>query len=282
MSTRGKDIEEDDGEDEDLTNFEMVAADANPVERKQKKSLDLRWKELVKDDDNVDFRNKKEHKSDGNAKSRGVKKELKSTELEVVKSHEPKVGNGGIDVVQSSFGNGMQSTIKSKNTTSHSRHVGAGVEPGSTSMESEIDAENRARLEKMSTEEIAEAQAEIMKKMNPELIKILQKRGQNKMKKESSINSAAIGSIAEAYSDNTKKKSTSDNAHSMIITGPDHIQKGLVSKDVPEIKSSATSLWDSWSTNVEAARDLRFSLDGDLINDYRQGPGIFSFGIIVC
>ncbi|GJV90533.1 transcriptional elongation regulator MINIYO [Tanacetum coccineum] len=50
----------------------------------------------------------------------------------------------------------------------------AGIELGSTNIESEIDARNRARLEKMSPEEIANAQAEIMKNMDPALKKILQ------------------------------------------------------------------------------------------------------------
>ncbi|KAK9052081.1 hypothetical protein SSX86_028709 [Deinandra increscens subsp. villosa] len=274
LSTHGKEVEEDDGEDTDLTNFDLVAADANPIKRKQKKGLDFRrWKELANGDDSVLLHNKKEHKSDGNAKPREVEKELNSTKSEVVKSHEHKIGNVGVDDIQSNIGNGIQSTIKSKNTSSHSLHVAAGMEQGSTSIESEIDAENRARLEKMSTDEIAEAQDEIMKKMNPALIKILQKRGQNKMKKKNSIDSAAIGSISEAFSENNKKESISDNAHSTTITSQKHTQKGLENKDVAEVKSAATSLWDAWSTNVEAARDLRFSLDGDVINNYGQAPG---------
>ncbi|XP_076942172.1 transcriptional elongation regulator MINIYO-like [Bidens hawaiensis] len=274
LSSHGKDDEEEDREEEDLTNFNLVAAEANPIKRKQKKALDFRQrKEIVNNEDNAGLYNKKEHKSDGNAKSHDVKKELNSAKSEVVKSHEHNTGNAGIDGVQSNTGNGTRSTVKSKNTTSNPSHVSAGIEHGSTSIESEIDAENRARLEKMSTDEIAEAQAEIMKKMSPELIKILQKRGQNKMKKNSSISSAAIGSIAEAFSESKSKESMTDNAHSMIITNPDQIQKELENKDVPEVKSSATSLWDTWSTNVEAARDLRFSLDGDLVNDYGQVSG---------
>ncbi|GKD09273.1 transcriptional elongation regulator MINIYO, partial [Tanacetum coccineum] len=52
---------------------------------------------------------------------------------------------------------------------------------------SEIDAGNRARLEKMSPEEIADAQAEIMKKMDSALKKILQEKEQDKTKKNTSI-----------------------------------------------------------------------------------------------
>ncbi|KAD3642120.1 hypothetical protein E3N88_31344 [Mikania micrantha] len=268
VRTHGKDDEEDDGEDEDFTNFDMIAADAKPIKRKQNKGLNFRrWQELMNDD------NKKEHKSDGNAKPHDVKKELNNIKSEVVKIHEHKLVSVGVDDIQSNVGNGIQSTVKSKskNTTSHLLHAGAGNEQDYTSMESEIDAENRARLEKMSTDEIAEAQAEIMKKMNPELIKILQKRGQKKMKKTSSINSAAIGSIGESLNEKIKKESTNDNAHNMNTTSTNHMQNGLEDRDVSGVKSSATSLWDAWSTNVEAARDLRFSLDGDVIDDY--GPG---------
>ncbi|GJU21195.1 transcriptional elongation regulator MINIYO [Tanacetum coccineum] len=61
------------------------------------------------------------------------------------------------------------------------------IEQGSTNIGSEIDAGNRARLEKMSPEEIADAQAEIMKKMDSALKKILQEKEQDKTKKNSSI-----------------------------------------------------------------------------------------------
>ncbi|XP_076905908.1 transcriptional elongation regulator MINIYO-like [Bidens hawaiensis] len=261
-----KDKDDDDEEEcEDLTKFNLVAAEANPIQRKQKKGLDFRrWKEIVNNEDDVSLYNKKDHKSDGNAKSHDVKKEFNTAKSQVVNTHDHNTGNAAID------GNGIRSTVKSNNTTSNPVHVSAPIEHGSTSIETEIDAENRARLEEMSTDEIAEAQAEIMKKMSPEVIKILQKRGQNKMKKNTSITSAAIGSIAEAFSESKSKESMTDNAHSMIITSPDQIQKELENK---EVNSSATSLWDTWSTNVEAARDLRFSLDGDLVNDYGQVSG---------
>lgn len=225
----------------------------------------------MNDDNTVEFGNKKENKPD-------VKKESSSTKLEAVKSFEHKISNVGVNDVQN-FDSGMRSTVKSNNTASNSFPVGSGIEQGSTSIESEIDSENRARLEQMSADEIAEAQDEIMKKMNPDLIKILQKRGQKKMKKTSSINSSVIGSIGEVFDDIIKKESTSDNAHNIIITNTNNIQNGLENEDVQEIKSTTNSLWDTWSTNVEAARDLRFTLDGDVINDYGQEPGNDTYDI---
>ncbi|PWA96454.1 Armadillo-type fold [Artemisia annua] len=261
--------------------FDKVAVDAGPVQRKQKKGLDFkRWKDII----NADQANEKEQKPNGNRKPSNVKKDLNGEKLEVVRNREYNIGVG-IDDVESNIDYGMRSTVKAKKASFDSVPVGVGVEQGSTSIESEIDAENRARLEKMSTDEIAEAQAEIMKKMDPALIKILQKRGLDKTRKNStaswkssirsnsSISSAVIGSFAESNDNKVEKVSTSDNAQNMIMAGPNHKRIGLESKDVPETKSSSGSLWDAWSTNVEAARDLRFSLDGDVINDHVPVPG---------
>nr|GFB09920.1 transcriptional elongation regulator MINIYO [Tanacetum cinerariifolium] len=50
------------------------------------------------------------------------------------------------------------------------------IEQGYMNIKSEIDANNCARLEKMSPEEIAVAQAEIMKNMDLALKKILQEK----------------------------------------------------------------------------------------------------------
>lgn len=294
MSTRGKVEEEEDGEDgddEDYAMFDRVAADAVPVKRKQKKGLDFkRWKDIINADQADEFGNKKEQKPNGNRKPSNVKKDLNGEKLEVVKNSEYNIGVG-IDDVQSNIDYGMRSTVKAKKTSFDSVPVGVGVEQGSTSIESEIDAENRARLEKMSTEEIAEAQAEIMKKMDPALIKILQKRGLDKTRNNSStrsktsissnssIISAVIGSFAESNDNKVEKVSTSDNGQNMIMADPNRKRIGLEGKDVPETKSSSGSLWDAWSTNVEAARDLRFSLDGDVINDHGSVPGNETYDI---
>lgn len=237
--------------------------------------MDLKqWQELTNDDNTT----KKQHKYNGSAKPSDPKKESGNTNSEVPKSHKQNAGNVGIDAVESNLDNGTQSTIKSKDISRKVKveskdeimmDVGELSMPtshGSTSMESEIDAENRARLEKMSTDEITEAQAEIMKKMDPALIKILQKRGQDKMSKKSST--SAIASI-DAKNQKESVISETDNAQKMIKTNPNHSTTGL------ESKSNASSLWDAWSTNVEAARDLRFSLDGDVLNDYGNDDYFF-------
>ncbi|XVE67218.1 hypothetical protein DITRI_Ditri08aG0142500 [Diplodiscus trichospermus] len=96
------------------------------------------------------------------------------------------------------------------------------------SLESEIDAENRARLEKMSQEEIAQAQAEIMEKMNPALLQLLKKRGQEKLKHQKHSSSDLASNIElgikcknqsnnsinspNIESNNSHKETTSSNA----------------------------------------------------------------------
>ncbi|KAI3502383.1 hypothetical protein L1887_30417 [Cichorium endivia] len=270
--------EEDDGEDEDHTNFNLLAANAKPIQRKQKKGLDLkRWKELTNDDNTT----KKEHKYNGNAKPSDPKKSSSNTVSEVLNTHKQKAGGVVSDSVQSNFENGIKSTINSKDMSEKVMveskdeimvdmgELNMQKSHDSTSMETEIDAENRARLEKMSTDEITEAQSEIMKKMNPALIKILQKRGQEKMSKKSSSTTSVTASIDAKNQKESISASKTDNANSqkMIKTNQNDSKSGL------ESKSPASSLWDAWSTNVEGTRDLRFSLDGDVINDYGQVPG---------
>lgn len=86
------------------------------------------------------------------------------------------------------------------------------------------------------------------------------------MSKKSST--SAIASI-DAKNQKESVISETDNAQKMIKTNPNHSTTGL------ESKSNASSLWDAWSTNVEAARDLRFSLDGDVLNDYGNDDYFF-------
>ncbi|CAN1771007.1 Transcriptional elongation regulator MINIYO [Linum perenne] len=112
-----------------------------------------------------------------------------------------------------------------------------GVAQRSTGLESEIDAENHARIQNMSPEEIAEARAELMEKMNPSLLNLLKRRGQQKLNKQS---------LSE--SDVATKNEPAN--------GPPNSSKS----------------WNTWSERVEAARRLRFSLEGNVISaDYETG-----------
>ncbi|GJV42984.1 pentatricopeptide repeat-containing protein [Tanacetum coccineum] len=93
-------------------------------------------------------------------------------------------------------------------TTGFQISCSGGIELGSTNIESEIDAKNRAQLEKMSPEEIENAQAEIMKNMDRALKKILQKESLDNARKmfdemsKKDFNSWAI--MIVGYADNSE------------------------------------------------------------------------------
>ncbi|KAL0334536.1 UNVERIFIED_CONTAM: Transcriptional elongation regulator MINIYO [Sesamum radiatum] len=148
--------------------------------------------------------------------------------------------------------------------------AGQNVVGGEGSLESQIDAENHARLAKMSADEIAEAQAEIMAKLNPKLINALKTRGQAKVKKQKFSLSEITGGEAD---DPQHEKNLSDlttNSYNSISDKPVEKVPQDTPKDEGDKSFSNTSpqncgLWDAWSKRVERVRNMRFSLDGNII-----------------
>ncbi|KAL3037296.1 hypothetical protein AAZX31_01G058600 [Glycine max] len=144
-------------------------------------------------------------------------------------------------------------------------------EKESVSLESEIDAENRAQIQQMSAEEIAEAQAEIMEKMSPALLKALQKRGQDKLKKlksEVGTGSDSVNGHVQSPQD-AKHLHTEDGITQTVIAPP---SKEKLDDEKISTKTSTTassSAWNAWSNRVEAVRELRFSLAGDVVDSER-------------
>ena len=173
-----------------------------------------------------------------------------------------------------------QVNMEEQETPSSHRAPGSenfGIDQGAMTLESQIDAENCAQLERMSPEEIEEAQAEIMEKMNPTLLKMLKKRGQAKLKKQKCPGSdlPTNGQLDNLQDENqltqvTKGFSLMERDNSHMVTAKD-TQKG---QDNVALKNSGpgnSSLWNAWSGRVEAVRELRFSLDGTVIeNDFVQ------------
>ncbi|KAF2296802.1 hypothetical protein GH714_003522, partial [Hevea brasiliensis] len=135
----------------------------------------------------------------------------------------------------------------------------------------------------MSPEEIAEAQAEIMEKMDPALVNLLKKRGQEKLKQQylsrsdkpiSNELNNTLSEIQTAKSSEISSHVRSDSSDMMTITtstdtkiGPDN---GLVQDSGPH----DGYLWNSWSERVEAVRRLRFSLEGSVITDESEAGDI--------
>ncbi|KAI5577602.1 hypothetical protein BDE02_09G123800 [Populus trichocarpa] len=163
-----------------------------------------------------------------------------------------------------------QTVVSSSGFNSH------GNEQGSKLFESEIDAENRSRLQSMSAEEIAEAQAEIMEKMNPELLNLLKKRGQEKLKKKnvSSSDEAVSSQVDSIPIENRLIKHSEISPHAgserpemMTANISKDTKSGLDNNVLHDLSTTSGCLWNTWSERVEAVRGLRFSLEGTVIAD---------------
>ncbi|GFY89795.1 RPAP1-like, carboxy-terminal protein [Actinidia rufa] len=123
-------------------------------------------------------------------------------------------------------------------------------------IESQIDAENRAQLQRMSANEIAEAQAEIMERMTPAVIETLRKRGQNKLKKQkesSSVMAAKgeVGNLQDGKQLITDAKDSplynSDISENVMTATSTDTRSGLGCDGMQNLKPGSSSLWDSWS-----------------------------------
>ncbi|XP_057448078.1 transcriptional elongation regulator MINIYO [Lotus japonicus] len=138
------------------------------------------------------------------------------------------------------------------------------------SFEGEIDAENRARIKQMSAEEIVEARAEIMEKISPALLEVLQKRGKEKLKKHSSLKSE-MGTGSESVnrhvqnSQDAKCVHKEDDISHTNMTPPSRQKLDDEKISTETTSTTSNSLWNAWSNRVEAIRELRFSLAGDVV-----------------
>jgi hypothetical protein len=122
------------------------------------------------------------------------------------------------------------------------RGEGMQLDDGEPSIEAEINAENAARLAGMSAEEIAEAQADILNRMDPALVEILRRRGREKS-----------GGRKDVGKD--KSRHTSGTGKTARAIPVDHLTAA---------EQSAYS-WKAWSERVERIRLCRFALDGGIL-----------------
>ncbi|KAG8644111.1 hypothetical protein MANES_11G100750v8 [Manihot esculenta] len=348
--------DDEDGEDEDdndSTEVDFISGYANPVQRRQKKGLDLRhWRDLIpsdnlldsnkaegnrpklnrtvkqkKDGEVVDNMDKKNKSSDpslvGNTSmevdayqdsssfvpptTKGVKSSDidAGADMEIDDLHQLNVQDNNRKA-SSSFSRSESRSMESipnngiakgklenmekmdpafvdmvtkrgqKTSTmvSSSSLSNFGKEEGSMSLESEIDVENRARLKKMSPEEIAEAQTEIMEKMDAALINLLKKRGQDKLKLQNLSRSdkrtgAELGNTSESQTSkrsNVSSHVTSDSCETRTINTSTDTKNRPENGLVQDLGPSDGNLWNRWSERVEAVRRLRFSLEGSVIS----------------
>ncbi|WCJ38791.1 hypothetical protein M5689_019828 [Euphorbia peplus] len=269
----------EDFEDTDPTDFNPISAFANPLQRKHKRDLNLRqWRELIPSDNAFETheidRNKQRSKKTGKQQKddiemydsddvhvrddNGVAK-LNLEKLENKDPALPELLSMKEQEISTKLSNSNLNNFKNRQA--------------SISLESEIDAENRARLNSMSSEEIAEAQAEIMNKMNPALLNLLKLRGQKKPKQQNFSSSEEVINGGVHPSPATENQSVKKLNVSSHLGSED---SNMIEKTATDSKSGPNrdSMWNSWSARVEAVRRLRFSLEGSIIPDESEFGGI--------
>ncbi|XP_010272317.1 PREDICTED: transcriptional elongation regulator MINIYO [Nelumbo nucifera] len=360
VTNEKNDEEDDENEDKDDTDFDPIAAFANPIEKKPKKGLDFsRWRELVQEGDGSsvpqvkktdnlamadDGRQKGEEESENAKKGNGLyssvafaSKEvnglsrkssnegrIKSGEIETdvtsrqsskldnsdsfgsIKANgeadkgpsETRAENGEVKADDYSVkvpGNVEKDASGSLAVAEHAKDEGTHCQDlkfdrvdageGYASLESQIDAENRARLQQMSAEEIAEAQAEIVAKMKPGLLEVLKRRGQEKLEQQK----RPTPDLATSHHLGTQRDK-SDPAQTPSSAPPTEatkssgvaLAKAIPTKDTAKrsddgglqtLVAPGNSLWNAWNERVEAVRALRFCLDGTTVEgDSVKGP----------
>jgi RNA polymerase II-associated protein 1 len=111
-----------------------------------------------------------------------------------------------------------------------------------SSMEAEINAENMARLAEMTAGEIAEAQEEILNRMDPKLVEMLRRRAREK----------------------SGEKKGGDRDKVQKNSGPGKAAKATPGGWLTAGEHSGHS-WKAWSDRVERIRSCRFSLEGAIL-----------------
>ena len=154
-----------------------------------------------------------------------------------------------------------------------------GVETArSGSEEASIDEENRAAIASMSAAEVAEAQAEIMSRLKPEVLEMLRtrrlKKGLKEHKEDEKLADAepATGMKHESFPD---RKDTVKSSHAPDIlenreTPKDFLETEEKEKQTPAVQQGIAPQTEqgwpkSWTERVEAVRLHRFDMEGHLV-----------------
>ncbi|CAH8305527.1 unnamed protein product [Eruca vesicaria subsp. sativa] len=271
-------VEEDDASDEEeeegLMNADSISVFAKPLQRKEKKCMELsRWKDMLSEDNHPTSTRKPNIRAlsvpppeaatatpmdvdNRNTLPAAQTQDLSTNQVEIVSEKATSLRNPGSQHKTSSL---AAASLGSN---------GVEVRQAFSSLESDIDVENRARLQTMSHEEIAEAQADLLEKGNPALLAILKKRGQDKLKRKHS----------EPGVSNANVETNNLTTEGHFVRSDVHSRHGQASasqvtatpKETSVVQNSVLIqdfLWDSWTERVEAVRELRFSFDGNVVVD---------------
>lgn len=276
-------MEED---DKDETDYSPISAFASPIERKKKKGLDFsRWRNFVSQSDHAV------------SKPTGKTKKISSTIFsacsdafeEVVPGFsEPAVvvkrAKSSSDVACQNGDSGMQfwqnngvelSEEKLDNYREDTEMLMSNLQGFDSTME-DIHTENLARLKQMSLGEIADAQAEIIEKMNPAMVEMLKKRGQEKFGNRKIVQSSEEKGVHLV--ENGKNSGKDDVSSGPPSQGTKSTAMAPVQADWVSGGQVNSNSWTIWSERVEKVRELRFNLEGDALNadSYQVSVGKFS------
>lgn len=347
--------DDEDDEDKDLSTYDPIAAFANPIQRKEKKGLDLgRWRELLNDDNSPPPHTTKRREKGGAAIRNDMEKCMSSDvssvsvnesaqiemdvedSCELVKDDSAEPVSSAVDMDVDNLtkkgqlennenasssglmdktenmslsselgGEAMTLNCRSNEELQNKKNMDCvlperikqqelrpstlskfpggseNIDNQGSSLESQIDAENHARLMSMSHDEIVQAQAEIMEKIDPEVLKLLRNRALEKLKKKKTTGSFTKENENQvSMTENDASNFKSEISHTVTTASSNETQRVLDKCNVQSSDTVSDNLWSLWSKRVEAIRELRFSLDGDVVrND--TGTGKPSITILI-
>ncbi|KAK8940043.1 hypothetical protein KSP40_PGU018533 [Platanthera guangdongensis] len=278
-------------DDMDETDYAPISAFAIPIERKEKKSLDFSsWKGLVSggDSNSTSYQPNKKQAIPSEEKKKTVSarfpcrndEALKESPVAVkrAKPSSDMVCQNGESGVQFSQSNGLElaTVVENLSINGKETHMLMSSTQGFGSTMDDIHAENSARLNLMSSQEIADAQLEIIEKMNPAVIEMLKKRGRDKLGNMKSSDLEQDNCGLDSQLPEACKNRGNDNVGSELSSGSLISSKmTAMHPDCGPAGQEHSSNWTIWSERVEKVRELRFSLEGNamVVDSYQISNG---------
>lgn len=259
-------------DDIDETDYAPISAFARPVERKEKKRLDFSsWRGLVSSGDSNSTSsqpNKKEIISTTFPPRNDETLKESSVSVKRSKPSSDMVCQIGESEMQFSQSNDLELAAVEEKLRLNGRetHMLMPSAQGFGSTMDDIHAENSARLNLMSSQEIADAQSEIIEKMNPAVIEMLKKRGRDKLgnMKFSALEQETCSQ--DSHLPAPCENQGNDNVRSELPTGsPISSEMTAMHSDWVPAGQVHSNSWKIWSERVEKVRELRFSLEGNVM-----------------
>ncbi|CAA6666185.1 unnamed protein product [Spirodela intermedia] len=270
--------EEDDAEeDKDIVDYGLAAPLARPMKKIEKKGLDFsRWRELL-DGKHSTFSSKVKQKHESAVVLKPVDKEMGDAIEAPAAAAELGLKRKETDSIFSPVADTSISRVETRDR--RTRKQGE-IEYQSVRQPTSMDVD----YESLDSTEIADSQAEIMGKMDPTILAMLRKRGQDKRrnmratpaeeKGKTSLNGANLVERAKSsYQEEAAKPERSEipqdaaNRQSETTTSSEKMESSAINNEWAPSGVGDSGSWKSWCQRVEKVRLLRFRLDGNVIND---------------